>query len=103
MASSLFELPNAVVAIGGIGEKFARRAAEVAIRARAAEAVDFGRNCGRNLAGAEGWRRWPDSRSGRCCHRRRVIRLRGGEWVLATSQEVSDAAEKQELLDQVWR
>ncbi len=27
----LFELPNAVVAVGGIGEKFARRAAEVAI------------------------------------------------------------------------
>ena len=29
MASSLFELPKAVVAVGGIGEKFARHAAEV--------------------------------------------------------------------------
>ncbi len=28
---ALYELPNAVVAIGGIGEKFAHRAAEVAV------------------------------------------------------------------------
>ncbi len=39
----LFELPDAVVAIGGIGEKCARHAAEVVIESCAAESCWFRR------------------------------------------------------------
>jgi adenosylhomocysteine nucleosidase len=93
----LFDLPNALVAVGGIGEKFARRAAEIAIQdahpnrlisAGVVGAIspmlkvgDVGRI--REVVDVATGTRYP------CCS--------GGNWVLATSQEVSDASEKQEL------
>ena len=93
----LFDLPNALVAVGGIGEKFARRAAEIAIQdahpnrlisAGVVGAIspmlkvgDVGRI--REVVDVATGTRYP------CCS--------GGNWVLATSREVSDASEKQEL------
>ena len=94
----LFDLPDAVVAVGGIGEKSRSSRGGNGDRARAAEVAGLGGNCRRDLAAAEGGRRRLDSRSGGCCQRRALSRRSGGEWVLATSQDVSDAAEKQELL-----
>jgi hypothetical protein len=93
----LFELPKAMVAIGGIGEKHARRAAEVVIEhAQPWLLVSAG------LAGAIS----PKLKVGDVGRIREVVDVstgerystRGGEWVLATSQDVSDAAEKQSLL-----
>ena len=94
---ALFDLRRAVVAVGGIGERCARRAAETAISdaqptlllsAGIAGAIspqlkvgDVGRI--REVVDAATGQRYPTS---------------GGEWVLATSQDVSDAAEKHELL-----
>jgi nucleoside phosphorylase len=93
----LFELPEAMVAIGGIGEKHARRGAEVVIeQAQPKLMVSAG------IAGAispllkvgdVGWiREVVDVTSGERYPTRR------GDWVLATSQDVSDTAEKQDLL-----
>jgi hypothetical protein len=92
----LFELPEAVVAVGGIGEKRARHAAEVVIdQAQPKLLVSAG------LAGAIS----PQLKVGDVGRIRDVVDVatgerystRGGDWVLATSQDVSDAAEKQGL------
>jgi adenosylhomocysteine nucleosidase len=93
----LFELPDAMVAIGGIGEKRARHAAEVVIeRARPKLLISAG------MAGAIS----PQLKVGDVGRIREVFDVatgdhyltRGGEWMLVTSQEVSDAEEKQGLL-----
>jgi len=93
----LFELPEAMVAIGGIGEKHARRAAEVVIeQAQPTLLVSAG------IAGAIS----PCLKVGDVGRIREVVDVAtgeryltgGGDWVLATSQDVSDAGEKQGLL-----
>jgi len=93
----LFELPDALVAVGGIGEKRARHAAEVAIeRAQPKLLVSAG------MAGAIS----PKLKVGDVGEIREVVdaatdehyATRGGKWILATSQDVSDAGEKQALL-----
>lgn len=93
----LFELPEAVVAVGGIGEKHARRAAEIVIEhAQPRLLVSAG------IAGAIS----PKLKVGDVGRIREVVDVatgeryptQGGDWVLATSQDVSDAAEKQGLL-----
>jgi adenosylhomocysteine nucleosidase len=94
---ALFDLERAVIAVGGIGERCARRAAEVVIddaqptlllSAGIAGAIspklkvgDVGRI--REVVDVATGRRYPTN---------------SGEWVLATSQDVSDSAEKRELL-----
>ena len=93
----IFELPQAIVAVGGIGEKFARRAAEVAIdycRPRLLLSAGMvGAVSPRLKVGDVGRiREVVDVASGA-----RYSAKAGGDWVLATSQDVSDAAEKQEL------
>ena len=94
---ALFDLQRAVVAVGGIGERCARRAAETAIDdARPNLLVSAG------IAGAIS----PKLKVGDVGQIRKVVDVatgkhyptRGGEWVLATSQDVSNAAEKQALL-----
>jgi adenosylhomocysteine nucleosidase len=94
----LFELPEALVAVGGIGEKFARRAAEVAI--------DYGQPellLSAGIVGAIS----PKLKVGDVGRIREVVDVAtgvqyptagGGDWVLATSQDVSDASEKHQLL-----
>ncbi|MGB8768644.1 MAG: hypothetical protein WCC92_03450 [Candidatus Korobacteraceae bacterium] len=93
----LFELPEALVAIGGIGEKRARQAAEMLVEhAQPKLLVSAG------IAGAVS----PQLKVGDVGLIREVVDVAtgdryltsGGEWVLATSQDVSDAAEKQSLL-----
>ena len=94
---ALFELAQAVVAVGGIGEKCARRAAEIAI-----EYVQPGLLLSAGIAGAIS----PKLKVGEVGRIREVVDVatgaryptRGGEWMLATSQDISDAAEKQKLL-----
>jgi adenosylhomocysteine nucleosidase len=92
----VFELPQAIVAVGGIGKPFARRAAEVAIDyAQPKLLVSAG------IVGAIS----PELKVGDVGRIREVIDVAtgerypttGGEWVLATSQDVSDAGEKREL------
>jgi adenosylhomocysteine nucleosidase len=93
---ALFELAQGVVAIGGIGAKCARRAAEAAIEyAQPALLLSAG------IAGAIS----PKLKVGDVGRIREVVDAAtgdrypagGGEWVLATSQDVKDVAEKQEL------
>jgi adenosylhomocysteine nucleosidase len=93
---ALFELDHAVVAIGGIGEKCARHAAEtIATYGKPTILLSAG------LAGAIS----PGLKVGDVGRIKEVVDVatgeryptRGGEWVLATSREVSDAAEKREL------
>lgn len=93
-----FELANAVVAVGGIGEKFARRAAEVTI-----DQVQPKLLLSAGIVGAIS----PELKVGDVGRVNAVIDVatgvryaaaEGGEWVLATSQDVSDAAEKQDYL-----
>jgi len=94
----LFELPNAVIAVGGIGEKFARRAAEAAIdHARPKLLLSAG------IVGAIS----PKLKVGDVGRIRQVVDVatgeiypaaKDGDWVLATSQDVSDAAEKHQFL-----
>jgi adenosylhomocysteine nucleosidase len=94
----LFDLSGAVVAVGGIGEKFARRTAEVAIDyARPKLVLSAG------IVGAIS----PKLKVGDVGRIREVVDVAtgvrypstdGGDWVLATSQDVSDSAEKHELL-----
>ncbi len=93
----LFELPEAMVAVGGIGEKRARHAAEVVIgRAQPKLLVSAG------MAGALS----PRLKVGDSGRIREVVDVatgeryptRGGEWVLASSQDISDVAEKRALL-----
>jgi nucleoside phosphorylase len=93
----LFDLPNAVVAIGGVGGKFGRRAAEVAIQdAQPRRLISVG------VAGALS----ADLKVGEVGRVREVIDVAtgirypaadGGNWVLATSQQVSDVSRKREL------
>jgi adenosylhomocysteine nucleosidase len=93
----IFELPHAIVAIGGIGEKFARRAAEVAI--------DFSQPKLLLSAGIVGAIS-PGLKVGDVGRIREVVDVatgewyptNGGDWVLATSQDVSDALEKRQLM-----
>ncbi len=93
----LFALPNALIAVGGIGQKFARRAAKVAIEvaqpkllvsAGMVGAISPGLKVGdvgrvREVVDVATGARYPGSSD--------------GEWILATSQDVSDAADKQQL------
>ena len=92
----LYELPSAVIAVGGIGEAHARHAAEVVIQeAQPALLVSAG------IAGAVS----PTLKVGDVGRIKEVVDVatgdryttRGGDWVLATSQDVSDAAEKLDL------
>jgi nucleoside phosphorylase len=92
----LFDLPNAIVAVGGIGEKFARRAAELAVQdAQPKRLISAG------VVGAIA----PTLKVGNVGRIREVVDVAtgtrytssDGDWVLATSQEVSDASEKQDL------
>ena len=94
----LFERPNAVIAVGGIGEKFARRAAEVAIDYAHPKLV-----LSAGIVGAIS----PKLKVGDAGKIRQVVDVatgtsysttQGGDWVLATSQDVSDASEKLQLL-----
>ena len=94
----LFDMPQAVIAVGGIGEQFARRAAEVAIQsAQPRLLVSAG------IVGAIS----PKLKVGDVARIREVVDVAtgeryatngGGEWVLATSQDVSDASEKHDYL-----
>jgi adenosylhomocysteine nucleosidase len=94
---ALFDLEQAVVAVGGIGERCARRAAETAID-DAQPTLLFSAG----IAGAIS----PELKVGDVGRIREVVDVatgqryptNGGEWVLATSRDVSDAAEKRELL-----
>ena len=96
----LYDLPQAVVAIGGIGEKFARRAAEVAIDYAQPKLL-----LSAGIVGAIS----PKLEVGEVAFIREVVDVSSGSrystvgvlcggWVLATSQDVSDAAEKHALL-----
>lgn len=93
----LFDLPNATIAVGGIGENFARHAAEVAIdHAQPQLLLSAG------IVGAIS----PKLKVGDVGRIRQVVDVAngesylttGGDWVLATSQDVSDATEKHQLL-----
>lgn len=93
----LFELPDAMVAVGGIGEKRARHAAEVVIEhAQPKLLVSAG------MAGAIS----PQLKVGDVGRIREVVDVatgdrfptRGGEWLLASSPDISDVAEKRALL-----
>lgn len=93
----LFELESAAIAVGGIGEKRARVAAKtIADSAQPRVLVSAG------IVGAVS----PRLKVGDVGRVREVVdvatgeryQTQGGEWVLATSQAVSDAAGKQELL-----
>ncbi len=95
---ALYDLPNAVVAIGGIGEKFAHRAAEVAAEyAHPTQLISAG------IVGAVS----PELRVGDVGHIREVVHAAsatsywcaGGDWILATTRHVTDATIKQELLN----
>lgn len=94
---ALFDLDRALIAVGGIGEKCARRAAETAI-----DEAQPKRLLSAGIAGAIA----PELKVGEVGRIREVVDVatgqryptKGGEWVLATSQDVSDAAEKRELL-----
>jgi len=93
----LFELERAVIAVGGIGEKRARLAAEAACQFAQPELL-----LSAGIAGAIS----PKLKVGDVGRIREVVDVatgqryptRGGEWVLATSQDVSDPAKKRELL-----
>jgi len=94
----VFELPQAMVAVGGIGEKFARRAAEVAIEFAQPKLL-----LSAGIVGALS----PKLKVGDVGRIREVVDVAngvrypttgGGDWVLATSPDVSDAVEKRELL-----
>ncbi|MFI5116266.1 MAG: hypothetical protein ACHP8B_06160 [Terriglobales bacterium] len=93
----LFELPEAMVAVGGIGQKHAHHAAEVVIEhAQPKLLVSAG------MAGAIS----PQLKVGDLGRIREVVDVatgdryptRGGEWVLASSPDISDVAEKRALL-----
>jgi adenosylhomocysteine nucleosidase len=93
----LFELPGAIVAVGGIGRKFARRAAEVVVQHAQPNLL-----LSAGIVGAVS----PGLKVGDVAAIREVVDVttgirystaQGGDWVLATSQDVSDVAEKQEL------
>lgn len=93
----LYDLPGALVAVGGIGEKFARHAAEVAIAQTSPRLL-----LSAGIVGAIS----PKLKAGDVGRIREVVDVAtgaryvadgGGDWMLATSQDVSDAAAKHEL------
>jgi adenosylhomocysteine nucleosidase len=93
----LYELPNAIVAVGGIGAQFARRATEVVIEyAQPRRVISAG------LVGAVS----PKLKVGDVARIREVIDAtagtrypgRDGKWILVTSARVSSVADKQRLL-----
>jgi adenosylhomocysteine nucleosidase len=93
----LFELPDALVVVGGIGEKRARHAAEVVTeRAQPKLLVSAG------MAGATS----PKLKVGDVGRIREVVDIatgerfstRAGEWTLVSSQDISDVAQKRVLL-----
>lgn len=94
---ALFDLERAVVAVGGIGERCARRAAEAAIEDAQPKLL-----LSAGIAGAIS----PELKVGDVGRIREAVDVttgrryptNGGTWVLATSQDVSDSAEKRELL-----
>ena len=94
---ALFDLDRAVVAIGGIGERCARRAAETAIDDAQPKLL-----LSAGIAGAIS----PGLKVGDVGRIREIVDVTtgeryladGGEWSLATSRDVSNAAEKRELL-----
>ena len=94
---SLFDLDRAVVAVGGIGEKCARRAAEAAVDDAGPKLL-----VSAGIAGAIS----PQLKVGDVLQIREVVDVAtgvrypasGGEGMLATSQDVSDALEKCQLL-----
>lgn len=93
----LFDLPEAVIAVGGIGHKCARRAAETVIEYAQPKLV-----LSAGIAGAVS----PALKVGDVGRVREVVEVtsgeryqaEGGEWVLASSQQVHDAAGKRKLL-----
>jgi len=93
----LFELAQAVIAVGGIGENCAHRATETAVEYAQPKLV-----LSAGIAGAVS----PALKAGDVGRIREVVNVASGEryqteegeWVLATSQEVHDAAGKRELL-----
>jgi adenosylhomocysteine nucleosidase len=93
----LFEVAHAVIAVGGIGEKCARRAAETAIEYAQPKLV-----LSAGIAGAVS----PVLKVGDVGRIREVVDVATGEryetgrgeWVLATSQRVDNAADKRDLL-----
>jgi len=93
----LFELPEGMVAVGGIGGEHARHAAEVVIEQAQPELL-----VSAGMAGAIS----PQLKVGDVGRIREVVDVatgdryptRGGEWVLATSQDINGVAEKQALL-----
>jgi hypothetical protein len=93
----LFELPEAMVAVGGIGGKHARHAAEVVIEQTRPELL-----VSAGMAGAIS----PQLKVGDVGRIREVVDVatgdryptRRGEWALVTSQDINDVAEKQALL-----
>ena len=96
----LYELPDAVVAIGGIGAVHARRAAEVAIGQYRPQ-----RLLAAGIAGAVS----PSLRVGDVNRAREVIDAHsgtsyaasnGGDWIVVTSPKIVDVAEKRRLLAQ---
>jgi adenosylhomocysteine nucleosidase len=93
----LYELPNAVVVVGGIGEKFARRAAEVAVEYAQPKLL-----LSAGIAGAVS----PELKVGDTGRIREVVdaltgtrylTAGGGDWVLVTGSNVSDAGGKNRL------
>ncbi len=92
----LFELEHAVVAVGGIGEKCARLTAEIVSQYAAPRLL-----VSAGIAGAIS----PKLKVGDVGRIRQVVDVAtgerfaagGGDWVLATSQDVSDSAEKGQL------
>jgi adenosylhomocysteine nucleosidase len=93
----LYDLAGAVVAVGGIGEKFARLAAEAVVdyaqpKLLMSAGIVGAISPGLKVGAVGGIREVVDAATGA-----RYPARRGGEWVLVTSQDVSDAAEKQAL------
>ncbi len=92
----LFELNEAVIAVGGIGTKFAHRAAEVVVKYTRPNLL-----LSAGSAGAVSQR----LKVGDVCQIREVVDVAtemryfttGGDWVLATAEGVSDIGGKHEL------
>jgi len=92
----LYDFPDAIVAVGGIGEKHARHAAELVIEQALPHLL-----ISAGIVGAIS----PKLKVGDVGRIREVVDVatgerypaEGGDWVLATSQDVSDTAEKLDL------
>ena len=94
---ALFDLARSVVAVGGIGEKCARRAAETVLDDAQPQLL-----LSAGIAGAIA----PELKVGDVGRIREVVDVAtgqryptgAGDWVLATSQDVSDASKKRDLM-----